>query len=409
MIDDHEVINDFAGGAPRSSDPRFATDTGALINDTQLFATGINAFESYHPIAPTVWSGTGESRFDGKPDLYRAYTRGPAAVFVLDARGFRDAELPDADITSQTSISNFLGQSFFLPRTMLGKPQLARLKADLLAAAQANIPWKFVLVPEPIQNFGPLAASDRFEGYANERNDLLRFIAGHNIKNVVFIAADVHGTLVNDVTYQDTLPGVQKPTGAFEVTTGAVAFDAPFGPTVAQLAFLAGIPGALDPNVYNNFLTPAQQEGYIQTVINSQLTQLGYSPLGLDVGNTNAQLVTGGWTATTTYGWTQFEIDPASNALAVTTYGVQRYTPADAAANAATIAARVPTVVQKFVVQPKPYCFADLNGDGTRDFIDFDAFVIAFETGSAAGDFNGDGFVDFTDFDNFVRLFEAGC
>ena len=93
----------------------------------------------------------------------------------------------------------------------------------------------------------------------------------------------------------------------------------------------------------------------------------------------------------------------------MTTFGVQRYTPEEAELNGGAIAARNPTIVQKFVVQPKPYCFADLSADGNRDFADFDAFVAAFETGSAAGDHNGDGFVDFTDFDGFVRLFEAGC
>ena len=49
------------------------------------------------------------------------------------------------------------------------------------------------------------------------------------------------------------------------------------------------------------------------------------------------------------------------------------------------------------------------NGDGFLDFIDFDDFVFAFESGDPAGDFNGDGFLDFTDFDEFVAAFEAGC
>jgi hypothetical protein len=54
-------------------------------------------------------------------------------------------------------------------------------------------------------------------------------------------------------------------------------------------------------------------------------------------------------------------------------------------------------------------CIADFNGDGFLDFTDFDAFVGAFEAGSATSDFNADGFLDFTDFDAFVGAFEAGC
>jgi hypothetical protein len=52
---------------------------------------------------------------------------------------------------------------------MLGNPQLERLEADLLAAQDDGIVWKFVMVPEPIQNLGPVGAADRFEGYAAER------------------------------------------------------------------------------------------------------------------------------------------------------------------------------------------------------------------------------------------------
>ncbi|MDX2117630.1 MAG: EF-hand domain-containing protein [Planctomycetota bacterium] len=54
-------------------------------------------------------------------------------------------------------------------------------------------------------------------------------------------------------------------------------------------------------------------------------------------------------------------------------------------------------------------CDGDFNKDGFLDFTDFDAFVTAFEEGSASSDFNADGFLDFTDFDAFVAAFEAGC
>ena len=54
-------------------------------------------------------------------------------------------------------------------------------------------------------------------------------------------------------------------------------------------------------------------------------------------------------------------------------------------------------------------CTADINGDGFLTFEDFDAFVTAFEAGSASADFNTDGFLTFEDFDAFVAAFEVGC
>ena len=57
----------------------------------------------------------------------------------------------------------------------------------------------------------------------------------------------------------------------------------------------------------------------------------------------------------------------------------------------------------------RPPCTADFNADGFLDFTDFDAFVVAFESGDVASDINGDGFLDVSDFDAFVDAFEAGC
>ena len=54
-------------------------------------------------------------------------------------------------------------------------------------------------------------------------------------------------------------------------------------------------------------------------------------------------------------------------------------------------------------------CSVDFDGDGFVDFFDFDAFVIAFETGEPAADFDNDGFIDFFDFDAYVIAFETGC
>ena len=114
-----------------------------------------------------------------------------------------------------------------------------------MAAQKNNVTWKFVVLPEPIQNLGILGAGDRYEGYASERSELLGFIDEQAIKNVVFIAADIHGTVINDLSYQhrddvlkvlatvgNPLAAPQRTTSAFEITTGSVAFDPAFGDAV---------------------------------------------------------------------------------------------------------------------------------------------------------------------------------
>ncbi len=373
MIDDHEVANDFAGAAPVGADDRF-DKTGVRLNDSELYRNGLQAFDEFNPIRHEVYAAPSDARTDGKPRLYRYRQFGlDAALFLLDARSFRDAELPDpSNPTDPIQVATFLAKSFDvnpatggpLPRrTMLGQTQLAAVKADLLAADQAGVAWKFVMVPEPIQNLGVLAASDRFEGYAAERSELLGFITANHIRNVVFVTADIHGTLVNNLTYQLGPGQPQLPTSAFEIVTGPVAFDAPFGPTVLDLAagingpggktllenFLASL-GLPNRKAFDKLLTPAQKNTAMAGLIDAQLTPLGYSPLGLADSTISAQFKVGGPTAIFSYGWTELEIAPGSQQLLVTTYGIPPYTAGDVNAD---LLLRTPQVVSQLVVAPE--------------------------------------------------------
>jgi phosphodiesterase/alkaline phosphatase D-like protein len=256
-IDDHEVANDFAGGAAVSSDSRF-DQTGRLINETQLYRDGLKAFVEFNPLKETTYQTPGVPRTDGKPKLYRSARYGQAAcLFLLDARSFRDSELATPeDPNNALQVGAFLFQSFDLNpsapvqplprRTMLGQAQLSDLKSDLIAAERAGVTWKFVDVPEPIQNLGVLAASDRFEGYAAERSELLGFIHTNHIRNVVFISADIHGTLINNLTFQAGSPASpQIPLRSCRDHHRGHRVYAPFGPTVLDLA--AAVPSGSGP------------------------------------------------------------------------------------------------------------------------------------------------------------------
>ena len=271
-------------------------------------------------------------------------------MFLLDARSFRDTGLPPVT-RDPVQVAQFLATSFNPGRTMLGAAQIADLERDLQAAEVDGVTWKFVFVPEPIQNLGVVAASDRFEGYAAERTRLLRFIDQQRIRNVVFVAADLHGTLVNNLTYQLSPIGAQIPTGAFEVITGAVAFDAPLGPTLVELATQLGLITPQQRALYES-LPRVGKDGFVQNLVDGFLVTLGYDLLGLQGSPVQAQLVSGSYTNTHTFGWTEFVIEPESQVLRVRTWGVDPYTEADLS-NPAAVLARQPALLAEFTAVPR--------------------------------------------------------
>ncbi len=386
-IDDHEVTDDFAGGALALSDPRFLETTG-LINETELYANGLQSFSEYNAIQDLVYPAVGDGLTDGRPDLYRDKRYGKiAAFFMLDARSFRDEELPGVENPLDTSEAGaFVSRSFDIDpltgesmpsRTMLSLRQRTRLMDDLLTAENDGVIWKFVLVPEPIQNLGVLLASDRFEGYAAERSILLRFIDENDVRNVVFVAADIHGVIVNNLTYQrqediakalaegNVLTAPQIETSAFEISTGSVAFDAPFGPTVlGALVELAATDATLQTVLNTLFgvvrvdsleeflaLPNIVKNAALQAFINAQLKLQGYNRIGLrDATRIDATLIRGLYSANFSYGWTEFSLSPRGRRLRVSTYGIESYSEADLLVDPDEVTTRTPRILSEFVV-----------------------------------------------------------
>ncbi len=357
VIDDHEVTNDFAGGEPRTGDPRFSSDTGTLISDTETFLNGLQAFNEYMPINNQSYGATGDPVTANRAKLYRYSKQGKtAATFVLDTRTFRSAPLtPVSNINNPAEVGAFLAGSFAPGRTLLGGQQKADFKADLLDAQASGVHWKFVCCPEPIQNFGPLAAEDRYEGYAAERTELLKFIDDNKISNVVFITADFHGTVVNRLSYQLAAFGPQIQTNSIEIVTGAIAYDKPFGPTIVDLAMAAGL-AAPGTDLFYQAQTAVNKEGQVfNNIINPNLAALGYNQVGIATNPLpNMQLLSGLYTATNSYGWTEFTIDPATLKLNVKTWGIAPYSKAQLDADPAAITARSPAIVSEFEMSIAP-------------------------------------------------------
>jgi hypothetical protein len=224
------------------------------------------------------------------------------------------------------------------------------------------VTWKFVFTPEPAQNLGPIAAEDRFEGYALERDALLRWIADNAIRNVVFVAADIHGTIANNLTYQvPPAVGPGEPLfdvpGAWEITTGPVAYDAPFGPTIVDIAVAAGAVSAFEKLVYDAFSMGAK-DTFLKTELDDLLAGdpaqggFGYDPTGLPPSL--ATLVTGDYMRVHAYGWTEFKVDAATQRLTVTTYGIEPYTENRLLSDPDAVTAREPRVLLQFTVDPAP-------------------------------------------------------
>jgi alkaline phosphatase D len=227
--DDHEFINDFS-----------RAENGAAI-----YAAGVKAFRDYAPVAKPSANG-----------LYRTFRWGKhLELFFLDERSFRSAKAttvcggdlaPTAPQAVRDAFSS-LAPALKTPvppaclaalndpaRTMLGARQFAAF-TKAIKASKAT--WKVIVNEVPIQQYYALPY-DRWEGYAAERERLLRFLQA-NVKNVIFLTTDTHANFVNEVRYS-TLGGAPEGSGIWEVVTGPVATNT----FAKEIDGFLGTPGA---------------------------------------------------------------------------------------------------------------------------------------------------------------------
>jgi phosphodiesterase/alkaline phosphatase D-like protein len=227
--DDHEFIDDFS----RPEDGQ------------EIYTAGVKAFRDYSPVA-----------YSSKLGLYRTVRWGKhLELFFLDERSFRSAKattacngdlaptvpqaVRDAFATLAPALRNPVPAACLAAlndpaRTMLGAAQYAAF-TKAIKASKAT--WKVIVNEVPIQQYYALPY-DRWEGYADERERLLRFLQA-NVKNVVFLATDTHANLVNEVRYK-TLASPPEGTGMWEVVTGPVATNT----FAKEIDGFLGTPGA---------------------------------------------------------------------------------------------------------------------------------------------------------------------
>jgi 3-phytase/alkaline phosphatase D len=165
---------------------------------------------------------------------------------------------------------------------------------------------------------------------------------------------------VNNLNFQLALGQPQIPIAAFEVVTGSVAYDKPFGPTIFDIAENIPIAGSdvltlllnnvgLTNRAAFDSLPRQERDDKFKTLLDTLLAAMGYDATGLGGSGINATLQQGGYVAVHTFGWTEFEIIPDSRVLTITTYGIAPYGVAELNPS---ITNRTPEIVSQFSVTP---------------------------------------------------------
>jgi len=223
--DDHEVRDDWSG---QTVDP-------------MLYANGRRSFNEYMPALDIDFAIAGCA---GAP-RFRVFRWGAdVELIVLDTHTCRSVDaraactypsppLPQGTVDfAPTLPAAYRDPAFFPPlslipnclaaindpsRTLLGSLQ-KQLFEDALLASRAR--FTFVLSPSTIGQTYVIPYS-RWEGYAAERAEIIRFIGDHHLQNVVFLSTDDHRNLVHQV-FDDRPP--ERASVAREFVTGPVAY-----------------------------------------------------------------------------------------------------------------------------------------------------------------------------------------
>jgi alkaline phosphatase D len=191
--DDHEVHNDFAGQTV----------------DRALFAAGRRAFLEYMPLLNLPFPDRASCAAD---PMFRLFRWGSDIdLIILDERSCRSADAEHACSSDPApALSSLLRLLVNVPpspppgcldalrdssRTLLGGFQKLVFKSALL---YSKAKFKFVINEVPIQQIYGFPY-DRWEGYASERDEILRFIRDHNIANVIFLTTDLHANFLGKV------------------------------------------------------------------------------------------------------------------------------------------------------------------------------------------------------------------
>jgi alkaline phosphatase D len=203
LWDDHEVSDNYAGGAPGGGLPPERRITA------RRKANAYRAFFEAMPYSPPP----------GTRRLYRRLQFGRTVdLIVMDQRQYR-ADQPCNDGVSVPACADY-----DQPREFLGRRQMQFAKTALRSSKAA---WKVManeVLIMPARTLGDsVLLFDSWDGYPREREELLTFIRDKAIKDVVFVTGDIHTSIAGDVRTQ----AGKGETVALEFVSGSVTSTQP--------------------------------------------------------------------------------------------------------------------------------------------------------------------------------------
>ncbi len=254
--DDHEVTNNWSDSKDLSGDARYSEKNVPL-----LIARGTRAFLEYAPMRP----------FDVRESqrVYRHYSYGRLLdLFVIDMRSYRGPNTANLQ-TAPSDATEFLDRE-----------QLNWLKAGL---RRSRAVWKVIAADMPLGlNVGDGTTPEgqpRWEAIANgepgaakgrelEIAELLQHLKRRNVRNVVWLTADVHYCAAH--YYDPAKAAFRDFDGFWEFVSGPLnagsfgpnTLDGTFGPQV--VFFKAPPPGQVNLSPYSGlqFFGEVNIDGY---------------------------------------------------------------------------------------------------------------------------------------------------
>ena len=172
LWDDHEVMDNYAGGE---------ADGGLPAGYGYTTQRKLAGYKAWGESMPTFGKGSNGNK------IYRKLSFGKNVdLIVMDQRQYR-ANQPCDDAVSKPCAD------WDQPRDFLGKTQMNWVKKTL-QTSKAN--WKvmaneLMIMPTEVTG-GNFFTFDSWQGYPQERAELLSFIKDKKIKDVVFVTGDIH-------------------------------------------------------------------------------------------------------------------------------------------------------------------------------------------------------------------------
>jgi alkaline phosphatase D len=238
--DDHEVCNNWFPGLQLDYDDRYTVKSASLL--------AARAKQAMFECVPVRRSPDEAER------VYRRFSYGPLLeVFVIDLRSYRGPNTPNRQSSDGGNA------------VLLGVEQMAWLKAALRGSSAV---WKVIASDMPIG----LVVGDRaregqptFEAWANadggppsgrelELANLLAFIKREQVRNTLWVTADVHYAAAHHyaperAAFTDFDPFWEFVAGPMHAGTfGPNTLDATFGPEVRFNSVARGTPGNRPPS-----------------------------------------------------------------------------------------------------------------------------------------------------------------